>query len=192
MRRKHNKAFRRDAEHSAKMGQKSREAVLDAYAVQNMGDKLVQMEAISNTTILFFMALREEYGFGKTRLGRVFDKMAYFAAALREGQGTIQDIEDVLKEEADLVMPHAEFPMKSRYQRIEKATFEDTSCIFLFAVHDEFGFCVKRLGRIYDRVAEYAKRLPSGEVSIDRLEKKLAKDAGITFDHTFGQKPATA
>jgi len=61
-------------------------------------------EGILEAFTIFFSALRDKEGFGPKRLRRVLDHMNEYADGIRNGYFTIQDLQDTLREEANIVL----------------------------------------------------------------------------------------
>lgn len=59
-------------------------------------------KSIDLVTMMFLMALRDEFGYGEKRLERVLTRVDSLAESIRENRLTIYDIQKTIKEETGL------------------------------------------------------------------------------------------
>lgn len=184
--RKNLKNFKKDVNYSADLGHKSKHDVLVAYYHQNRADTKIWQETICDMMILFCYALYTEYGFARKRIERFYEKAVMISACLREKKVKLQELEQILRDEARYEYPHDAFCNHySHENQIRLKTIEEMSIIFYFSVYEIWGFQEKRLIRIQKRIAAEANALAEKKLTMEDLERVLHEKAKANFDKTF-------
>lgn len=188
--RKNLKHFKKVVNYSAGLGQKSRNEVLHEYYKQNVNDTRLWQDTIIDMLIIFCYALNKEYGFGKTRVNRFYEKTASISQCVRLNYVTFAELEKILQEEAKYTYDHVDYSKEnySRENRIRLKTIEEVSVIMYFAMFEVYNFQAKRLKKIGACMAAETSAMAKGKITVADLEKVLDEKAHITFDKDFSHK----
>jgi hypothetical protein len=146
-----------------------------AYIRQNVSDMVLRMEAFNNVMDILLVAARETFGFGKKRLGALYKRMLSHSECIRTGYVTVEDICQILRDEAKLDIRDSREPKVDRQRRIQYKVIDELSAAFMLSLMDEFGYKGKLLGRAYSRAAQISEKLETHEMGISDLEEILAR-----------------
>ena len=61
-------------------------------------------DAVRYATVIFLSVMRDNEGYGVKRLKRVYEGIEYLADSISQGYVKLQDLEQALKEEADIII----------------------------------------------------------------------------------------
>lgn len=61
-------------------------------------------EGARGVTIMFLTVMRDNEGYGAKRINRVYEGMEYLADSISRGYVKLADLEQALKEEADIII----------------------------------------------------------------------------------------
>lgn len=168
-----NKQFRTIAEHSRKKGDNAKRQVMHADSRQYVMDLACRAEAIQNILMIFLTAMHAKFGFGKKRLGELDDKIFSYFDCMKKKKVKLCEMEQILREEAELDMQNDGGRADEHYKRISEAVRDELSACFLLALLDAFGFKKKRLLAAYSAAGNIASSLAKKELTLDDLRQEL-------------------
>jgi hypothetical protein len=157
-----------------------------AYIRQNVTDAVIRMQAVQNVMTMLLVAAHETFGFGDKRLTRIYNRMKSQVDCIHAGYVTVDEICQILRDEAKMKICDSRNPKVSRQRLIEYRVIDELSAAFLISLMDEFGFKAKRLHRVYAVAALFSKKLDLHEMEMGDLEEILATKA--KFVHKGGRK----
>jgi predicted GNAT family N-acyltransferase len=64
--------------------------------------KTISNTAVNATAVMMFNVLYDKFGFGKTRLKRLWDELNNMSECVNSGMVSIKDLEKILSEELDV------------------------------------------------------------------------------------------
>lgn len=175
--------LRRDARHSKNLGDSAKaQTFLSDYIFA----RKARGTALINVTILFFYVLHKTFGFGHSRADKVFEKAVFVRGCMADGYITHEEMLACLAEEADadFRIPESEYLRLPARKRIGAKTGDEYISLYMFALHEVFGFKKKRLERIWNEINQIAEGVYHGRITYEELEDELA-EAHITLDHNL-------
>ena len=92
-----------EKEERQKMSKKKNPVVhLNQSKVKRMKEDATN-EGLKGALIIFFSVMRDKEGYGRKRLKRIFNHATDLADSMQKGYVKMEDLEKVLKEEADII-----------------------------------------------------------------------------------------
>ena len=160
---------------------RSEHDVRRAYIRQNVEDTITRLEAIQNVEAILLVAAHETFRFSKKRLDRLYVRMKSHFDCIKSGYVTVEEICQILRDEAKMDIRDCRNPNVSHQQLIQYKVIDELSAAFLFGRLDEYGYKATLLHRVYSAAAEISEKLDRHEMNIQDLENILEKEA--KFNH---------
>lgn len=151
--------------------------VMRADIKQELNDMAVELETAHNLTIIFFVAAHRVFGFAEKRLKRLVEKMGSQIECIRGGYVTVREIEQILAEEAHMVIEHKDIKKVSRTRSIKWRVHGEMKAAFLISLLDGWGYKKTKLERVYNEAARIADGLVTKEYTMKDLEDLLTTEA---------------
>ena len=134
-----------------------------------------ERQMLTDLQIIFFTALSELYGFGETRIQRLAQNVMKIAGDMRDmGEWAYEDMRSQLDIETKYNLDTRHVRGDREFQRRKKAV-DRISLIYLWILHEEFGFSKKRLTDTYHRCAMLATENDKGTRTVDDMREELRK-----------------
>lgn len=181
MARKRNLAMRGDEYKAQKTVNRTERDVRRAYIRQNVEDTITRLEAIQNVEAILLVAAHETFRFAKKRLDRLYARMKSHFECIKSGYVTVEEICQILRDEAKMDIRDSRNPKVSHQQLIQYKVIDELSAAFLIGLLDEYGYKATLLHRVYSAAAEISEKLDRHELNMQDLENILAKEA--KFNH---------
>ena len=160
---------------------RSEHDVRRAYIRQNVEDTITRLEAIQNVEAILLVAAHETFRFAKKRLDRLYARMKSHFDCIKSGYVTVEEICQILRDEAKMDIRDCRNPNVSHQQLIQYKVIDELSAAFLIGLLDEYGYKATLLHRVYSAAAEISEKLDRHEMNIQDLENILEKEA--KFNH---------
>lgn len=134
-----------------------------------------ERQMLTDLQIIFFTALSELYGFGETRIQRLAQNVMKIAGDMRDmGAWAYDDMRSQLAIETKYNLDTRHVRGDRDFQR-RKMAVDRISLIYLWVLHEEFGFSKKRLTDTYHRCAMLATENDKGTRTVDDMREELRK-----------------
>lgn len=181
MARKMKRALEKKAKQGAALGandvRKAKKAVRHATAHEIVAKENIRMEAQTNIILMIDVAMMRTFNFGKDRLLRLRKKMFVHLECLRTHYSTVEDLEEIIKQEAGVIFQID--PDCKNWDMVRRTEYEVVrvmSAVFVVALRDEFGFGPKRLDKAYKELTSIAydvqmQKTNFKELRIEREER---------------------
>ena len=149
------------------------------FQVANMVDAQFKEWAVTDVMSIFLATLHHlpKDAFGIVRLERLYDKMKELDSDIAAGYGNIRQPEETLKLETGMELDREtateRIKVKGRHDKITYATQNYLSTLYMWVLHDTFGWGKKRIFRTYRACAEMANRLNAGAEKMSNIEQDL-------------------
>lgn len=172
---------------------------LGMFRAMNMTEGQIKADAVTDVLNIFFDTLhrlpKKKKPWGKGKLKRLYDTMKTLDGDLAAGYINIRALESALKDEADMELNRttAEEHLK-RANRLNKVTYSTQnylSTLYMWALHDEFGWGKTRIFRVYHACTEIANRLNEGKLKMEEIKQDL-QAAGWQYPETDKWEIATS
>lgn len=175
MARKRAKELKKDGIAAAGRSRRVEKKVRHLTPREIIEDRKTVTEAYDTLTVIFDVAVRRKWGWGKERRARLHKKMAIHLRCLSAGMVKTSDIERIIKDETGLELDkrHLYAEWWDHEREIQYRCVDDMSAIFMIALMDEFGYKGKALGDVYDIAATIAHELKTGEKTVADLRAEL-------------------
>lgn len=148
-----------------------------AYIRQNVTDTITRAQAVQNVMTILMTAAHETFGFGTKRLTRIYNRMKSQVSCIQTGYVTVNEICQILRDEAKLDIRDCRNPKVSHQKLIEYKVIDELSAAFLISIMDEYGYKSKLLSRVYSAAGRLSDKLTRHEMEIEDLEEILVKKA---------------
>lgn len=135
----------------------------------------IRMEAQTNIILMIDVAMMRTFNFGKDRLLRLRKKMFVHLECLRTHYSTVEDLEEIIKQEAGVIFQID--PDCRNWDMVRRTEYEVVrvmSAVFVVALRDEFGFGPKRLDKAYNELASIAHDVQMQKTNLKELREERA------------------
>lgn len=166
------KAAKRDAKDAQRMMLAQEAAKQYAWELEG--------QCLHDTQVIFLKALHDTFGFGAKRLKDVVDYVVNVGDCIKKYRDdlSIQAFRDQLeKETGHSVDVH---PVKGGPEiQIQKNAIDEISVLYLWVLHDKYGFGKGRLKKMYAACAAIGSDLHHGKLSIDGMMEDLFRESDV-------------
>lgn len=157
---------------------KAKKAVRHATTHEIVARENIRMEAQTNIILMIDVAMMRTFNFGKDRLLRLRKKMFVHLECLRTGYSTLEDLEEIIKQEADIVFSvDPDYKNWDIVKRTEYETVHVMTDVFVVALRDEFGFGTKRLDKAYKELSAIARDVAMQKIDFKTLRREREERA---------------
>lgn len=168
---------RRNTRDDIKIAERAQRDVRDTYLRQSYTEMSLRVGTAHNVMIILMTAAHKVFRFGKKRLERLCEHMKRLIECLRGGYVKLQELCQILRDEAKLDIQDHRDKRVPRDKLIQFHVVDEMSMVFLLGLMDEYGYKSKRLSTVYAEAASISEKLESNELEIKDLEKILQEDA---------------
>lgn len=152
---------------------KAKKAVRHATTHEIVARENIRMEAQTNIILMIDVAMMRTFNFGKDRLLRLRKKMFVHLECLRTGYSTVEDLEEIIKQEVGVAFQID--PDCKNWDMVRRTEYEVVrvmSAVFVVALRDEFCFGPKRLDKAYLELTSIAHDVQMQKVDFKQLRKE--------------------
>lgn len=147
-----------------------------------------------STSVLIYMALHDDMGFGKKRLDAIGDKAKEYSVYINHDAGRLNELRDRIGKyldyqlQRDFIQTLVKGLKYSGHEerRGAEAGMEATYSLVFLALHELYGFGAQRLKRIQAHIKEYAWFIKDGTTHVLEYMKCLHCEAGQQYQALEG------